>query len=348
MNKLETAIRENQKRNHVNTHIMTASEKEALRKKKANRKVKRGSMLMAFAMGTNSEEVTEIKRYIGVGSFKIAGVCPTKAELETIYGRPQEKDPAYLGEVEIEVEGGNKVKVPQARIDFLMKLDESKHVDAAGNPMKLTVRKSYYITKSYRYNRERTKLQVIDEYGRTAWVTEAQLAAHEVPMYKNGPANISSNYRAAYIGEENLTNFLKAFLGIGSVMRFIRETNTWVMKDDPSKYVARLENIEACFGGNFDEIKGAVALQATNNVKMLVGVKSSDGKLFADLYDMALTQSTTDYSKLEEDLNNRKANGAYPNTEFAVCELREYNVKASDLSVPAAAANQFADPFAAQ
>lgn len=345
MNKLENAIRENQKRYHVNTHVMTASEKEALKKKKANRK--RGSMLMAFAMGTNSDEVTEIKRYIGVGSFKIAGVCPTKAELETIYGRPQEKDPVYLSEVEIEVEGGNKVKVPQARIDFLLKLDETKHVDpATGNPMKLTARKSYYITKAYRYNRERTKLQVIDEYGRTAWVTEDQLAAHEIPTYKNGPANISANYRAAFIGEENLTNFLKAFLGIGNVMRYIKEENKWVMKDDPSKYEARLENLEACFTGNFDEIKRAIALQANNNVKMLVGVKTADGKMYADLYDMALSQATTDYSKLEEDLNNRKSNGAYPSTEFVVCELREYNVKASDLSTPASTANPFTDPFA--
>lgn len=343
MNKLENAIRENQKRNHVNTNVMTASEKEARKKAKTRRK---GSMLMAFATGQNSDEVNEIKRYIGVGSFKIAGVCPTKAELEGIYGRPQEKDPVYLSEVEIEVEGGNKVNVPQARIDFLLKLDETKHVDpATGNVMKLTARKSYYITKSYRYNRERTKLQVIDEYGRTAWVTEAQLAAHEIPTYKNGPANISANYRAAYVGEENLTNFLKAFLGIGNVMRYIREENKWVMKDDPSKYEARLENIEACFTGDFNEIKRAVALQASNNVKMLVGVKTADGKMYADLYDMALSQATTDYSKLEEDLNNRKANGAYPSTEFVVCELREYNVQPSNLSIPQNAPNPFADPF---
>jgi hypothetical protein len=60
---------------------------------------------------------------------------------------------------------------------------------------------------------------------------------------------------------------------------------------------------------------------------------------------MFLKNNVTDYSKLDKDLQERKASGAYPNTEFVVGDLMEHTVNATDLSkksddVPFPAANE--------
>lgn len=47
---------------------------------------------------------------------------------------------------------------------------------------------------------------------------------------------------------------------------------------------------------------------------------------------MFLKNSITDYSKLDADLQERKAAGAYPTIEFTVGDLKEYDVESTDLS----------------
>lgn len=340
MNKLETMIRENQKRNHINTNIMTASEKEEAKAKK-----KKKSAFMAFAKGTQSVEPVEVKHYVGVASSIVLGVCPSKDELAKIYGRTSDNEPVYTGEFEVE---GNKV--PQARVSIYLQPDPAKYKrdDDSNLP---PVQKTFFIAKTYRWNRSKTKLQVIDKYGRTAWVTEAQLANHEIPMYANGPANLDKDYRPAYLGEEVFTNFMKAYLGIPEEKRFV--DGKWVTVDGgawckgivPSDCEARLMDIDAIFGGNFKEIKEAIAGMPTNKVKALYGVKSHNGKLYADIYDMFLKNGVTDYAKLAADVEQRKGMGAYPNTEFQICELKEYSVEATDFTSAAPAVqNPFNDP----
>lgn len=60
---------------------------------------------------------------------------------------------------------------------------------------------------------------MIDKYGRATWVTPEQLKGHVIPLDKNGnPLQIDADYRPAYEGEENLTNFIKAYLNIPNPM----------------------------------------------------------------------------------------------------------------------------------
>lgn len=329
--KLDEAIRQNQKLNKVNTHVMTASEKEAAKKTK-----KKKSAFMAFAKGSKSAEPVEIKHYVGIGSSIVLGVCPTKDELAKIYGRTSDNEPNYLGEFEVD---GNKV--PQARVTVFVQPDPEKYTKDDGNKIP-PVQKPFFIAKTYRWNRSKTKLQVIDKYGRTAWVTEAQLAVHEIPMYANGPANLDKDYRPAYLGEETFTNFLKAYLNIPEVMRYV--DGKWYMVDNPEDCEARLENIDAIFTGDFSEIKSAIAGMPTNRVKALYGVKAYNGKLYADVYDMFLKNGVTNYTRLAADVEQRKAAGAYPNTEFQLCDFKEYSVEPTDLTAAAPAA-QAKNPF---
>lgn len=294
---------------------------------KNNKKV--GYAFMAFSKGIESKEGNAVKRYIGVAPVFVLAVNPNKAELEKLYNTQLKNDPEYLGEVEV---GEDKHKVQNVRLDFIVKTDAEK----CGG-IEFTTKVPFFIRKEYRYNRDKTKVQVIDKYGRTAWVTIEQAKAHEIPVYKNGPANIDKDYRPLYSGEEELTKFIKVYLNIPNVMKYVN--NTWVMVDNPEDCEARLENITEYFNGNFKELRDVIALQPNNRVKVLFGIKTTDdNRQYQAVYNqMFLRNITTDYSKLDENLQERKAAGEYPTTEFTVCDLKEYNVEPTDLSNSGAA-----------
>ena len=281
-------------------------------------------LFFAFAKGSESTEGNVIKKYTGVGSVFVLAVNPNKAELEKIYNTQLDNAPEYVGEVEV---GEDKHKVPNVRLDFIVKTDAEKC-----KGIEFITKVAFFLRKEYRYNRDQTKVQIIDKYGRTAWVTIDQAKNHEIPVYKNGPANIDKDYRPAYVGEEELTNFIKAYLNIPNVMKYVN--NTWVMVDKPEDCEARLEHIDEYFKGNFKELKDVIALQPNNKVKVLFGVRTTDdNKQYQAVYtQMFLKNNITDYSKLDKDLQERKAAGAYPTTEFTVGDLKEYDVESTDFS----------------
>ena len=286
--------------------------------------MKSNKVFMAFAKGSESTEGNVIKIYTGVAPVFVLAVNPNKEQLEKLYNTQLENAPEYVGEVEV---GEDKHKVPNVRLDFVVKTDAEK----CGG-IEFTTKVPFFIRKEYGYNRDQTKVQVIDKYGRTAWVTVEQAKNHEIPVYKNGPANIDKDYRPAYVGEEDLTNFIKAYLNIPNVMKYVN--NTWVMVDKPEDCEARLESIAEYFKGNFKELRDVIALQPNNKVKVLFGVRTTDdNKQYQAVYNqMFLKNNITDYSKLDADLQERKANGAYPTTEFTVGDLKEYDVESTDLS----------------
>lgn len=289
---------------------------------------------MAFSKGKETTDVV-IKRYIGVAPVKVLAVNPTKAEMEKIYGTDIENDPVYVGKVDINGQSYNNV-----RLDFVVATDEEK------TGVSMTTKVAIFVREQYRYNRDMSKVQVIDKYGRTAWVTKEQAQNHEIPVYANGqPANIDKDYRPCYVGEEDLTNFIKAYLNIPNVMKYVN--GTWVLVDNPQDCEARLDNIKDYFRGDFRELKDIMALQPNNKVKVLFGVRTNDeGRQYQAVYtNMFLKNGVTDYSKLDADLQERKAAGAYPTTEFKVCEFKEYNVEATDFGevapMPTAPADEF-------
>ena len=282
---------------------------------------------MAFGKAQVSKEATEIKRYTGVGSVFVVGVNPSKAELEKLYDRELDKDPEYLTE---------KDGVTSARIDFIIKTDPTAK---CSNGIELLTKFSMFIRNEYRFNKDKTKVQVIDKYGRTAWVTKEQAKNHEIPVYKNGPANIDKDYRPAYVGEEDITNFLKLFLGISNVEKWVKNEATGRREvvglvDNPQDCECRLENIEDYFKGKFNEIKDAINLMPNNKIKVLFGVRTTDeGKQYQDVYTRKFLSNTVSvYDKLAEDVQTNKDNGAYPNTEFVVADLQEYIVQATNFN----------------
>ena len=284
---------------------------------------------MAVGQGQVSSEGGSGKRYIGVASVFVLGVNPLKEELEKFYGRTLDNAPEYLGEAEV----GN-TKVPQARLDFIVKADPEKYLDEHNQPLNFVSKVSLFIRKAYRYNKDNTKVQVIDKYGRTAWVTVEQAKAHEVPVYSNGPANIDKNYRPAYIGEEELIKFLIAYLNIPSCQRYV--DGKWVMNDADklSDSEASLEHIEDYFKGDFSELKAIIGYQPNNKVKVLFGVRNTDdNKQYQTAYTrMFLKNGVSDYSKLDKDVKETQNSGALSTSEFDCTELHEYIVESTDFS----------------
>lgn len=282
---------------------------------------------MAFGKGNESTEGAKVVRYTGVASVFVKAINPTKEQLEKFYGREIENAPEYMGEIDV-----NGTKVPQVRLDFMVMADPEKYKDGEGNPIDFKTRVSLFIRKEFRLS-SAGKYQVIDKYGRTAWATEAEIAAKQIPVYSNGkPANIDAGYRKAYHGEEELIKFLIAYLNIPSCQKYVN--GEWVMLE-ASKLAdceANLEHIDDYFKGNFKELNDIIALQPNNKVKVLFGVRNTDdGKQYQTAYTrMFLKNSVTDYSKIDKDLKEAKNNGAMPTSEFEVSDLHEYVVAPTD------------------
>lgn len=278
---------------------------------------------MAFSKGNESTEGAPITRYTGVASVFVRGVNFNKSELEKFFERDIENEPVYVGESD-----NNGVKVPQVRLDFMVEADKEKYGIDFKSRVTLFLRRMPRVSKA-------GKKQVIDKYGRTAWATEEEIASKSIPVYSNGkPANIDKDYRVAYSGEEDLINFLIAYLNIPSPQRYVN--GDWVM-NEASKLPgseAMLEHIEDYFKGDFKEIKTIVSYQPNNKVKVLFGVRTADdGKQYQTCYTrMFLKNSVNDYSRLDKNLQDTKASGALSSSEFDVSELHEYKVEATDFT----------------
>lgn len=298
---------------------------------------------MAIAKGKESTEATGYKRYTGVGAAFIKTVNPNKKEMEALYGRDQENEPEYVGSIERDGKD-----IPNVRISFITNPDPEKYGEG------ILIPHTYFLRREYRYNNDKTKVQVIDKYGRTAWVTIEQAKNHEIPMYSNGPANLDKDYRPAFVGEEELTQFLINYLNIPNVMKYDRANNKWYLVDNPQDSECRLDEIEKYFKGDFTELRSAIALQPTNKVKILYGVRTSDdNKQYQTTYTrMTLKNSVTDYSKLDADVmdwKSRSNSASVAQTEYRVDDFQEYKVEATQITETAATENSdlpFDDPFA--
>ena len=98
------------------------------------------------------------------------------------------------------------------------------------------------------------------------------------------------------------------------------------MIDNPEDAEARLDNLSDYFKEDFKEIKEIATYQIDNKVKTLFGVRTTDdNKKYQTVFtDLFLSGGSTNYAKLQKELEARKSQGAYPNTEFEVCPMKEY------------------------
>ena len=298
-----------------------------------------------------SSQGGDFKRYVGVASFRVLGVNPTKEELEKFLGREQQNEPQYLTDKTDDKDGGKPYK--QLRVSFMIQADLQyedgkpiKENAVLKEPLKTTV--NFFIDSRYFYNNDKTKVQVIDKYGRTAWVTIEQCKNHQIPVYKNGPAKLDADYRPAYRGEDRLTQFMLNYLNVTPIDTWNSNTGTWVTNPHPEDCEGNLTYIKNYFKGDITELKEYCGLMPTNRVKLLMGVRTdNEGKQFNTVYtNMTLRNGARSYTRLKDDIegNQSAKDTVFSNDSLGVIsDLQEYseNVKETDLSKPVD------DPFAA-
>ena len=303
---------------------------------------------MAISKGNASKEAQEFKRYIGVCPVFVKAVNPNKAEHEKLFNTTLEEAPVYVQDKEDN--NGNSYK--NVRISLVLQPD----VEKIGFEMPL-VTMPLFITNQKQFGANSGKYQVVDKYGRFAWATEEEISAKEIPTYSNGKkADVSNDYRIAYVGEEDLTNFIRVFLCIPSITKWDNNEKCMVPNTDvkPEECECRLdvESIEKFFKGDFSEIKEILGFQPNNKVKVCLGVRTdaNSGKLFQSVYTKKfMSNASTNYNSLDKAL---QADIAYAsehsktlNTEYSAEAVHEYSVTPTTFSAPSEAAPSGDMPF---
>lgn len=278
---------------------------------------------LTFGKTQESKEALSFKRYMGVGSSRVLAVNPDKKLLDELLGFESQNEPAYTGS-----DDNGKF----ARIDFIVRT-----VPDDCNGIEITNRLSFFLRNAPAYNRDQTKVQVIDIYGNSSWAPVEDAKAGNKLLSSNGnPLKIASKYRMAYNGEADLVDFLKAYLCVDDAFNYVN--GAWVLKDNAADDVFGLEHIKDYFNGDFSELREALKLQPNNKVKLLYGVRTTDDghqyQAIATRHNMILRNAAGSKAleRLEKELFNAKQAGSFANTEFKVQELAEYNVEPTDLS----------------
>ena len=303
---------------------------------------------MAISKGNASKEAQEFKRYIGVCPVFVKAVNPNKAEHEKLFNTTLEEAPVYVQDKE-DAEGNTYKNV---RISVVLAPD----VEKIGFEMPI-VTMPLFVANKKQHGANSGKYQVVDKYGRFAWATETEISAKEIPTYNNGKkADISNDYRIAYVGEEELTAFIKAFLCIPSITKWDNDNKCMVPNKDvkPEECECRLEveSFEKFFKGDFSEIKEILGFQPNNKVKVCLGVRidPNSGKLFQSVYTKKfMSNASTNYNSLDKLL---QADAAYAqehnkvfSTEYSAETVHEYSVTPTTFTPTADAAPSGDMPF---
>lgn len=278
-----------------------------------------------------SSEAFENKKYIGVGSSYVLAVNPTKKELESLYGHEVANEPEYVVA---------NSEVPTIRIDFIVKTDPEQC-----NGIDTINKATFFLSDEQSYNSDKTKVQVIDDYGNSTWAYIEDAKMGKKIQHNGKDAKIAPKYRPAYRGEVDLIDFLKAYLGVEDVFNYVN--GSWVMKDgNLDDYRFSLEHIKDYFKGNVSELKEALTLQPNNKVKFLYGVRTSDRGQFQTIatrsgFVLRNNAGNNGFSRLEKQVASLNSSS----TEYEVCPLREYTMKADNSEALATASDNNEMPW---
>lgn len=192
---------------------------------------------MAIGANESTKEVLKGgKLYTGVANLKVVMINPTMEQLKAASYNPT-KEPEYLSV--------NDEKNEKMRIDIYL---------TKSNP-DVRAKVAFWIENKKRTNKDGSKEQWINKNGVTCWAATGTKPTYE--WFKMEGA------RVAYVGEENLTNFIKA----------------WANVDQEGQAV--LDNVEALAKGNIAELVTLHQSIQNNEVQCLLGVR--DGK-YQDIY----------------------------------------------------------------
>lgn len=317
---------------------------------------------MAVARGKEATHEVERKYVTGIGAVGILAVNPTREENNNLFkiANPAKTDPIeYVGTATVKNSKGDEVEVPQVRITFVVETDPTI---PCNNGKTIRTTYTHFITKGYRYSNKDgvLKVQVIDNYGRTGWVTPEELKEHKVPILtiKKGAragqtfSPIVANYHPAYIGEPELVKTIIALLALPDVNNWEEKDGERIptLKTDPKELAESeclLEKVDDYFKGDVSEIKDIVMFQPKNRFKIPFGVRTDkDGNLRQTVftgYPMKLT--LMDYSGFERFMLKEHNENRHMSETYTYNGLTDFSVTPTNYAQTEEAK---ADPFATQ
>ena len=307
----------------------------------------RSHILMAFGKARETRE-SQRDLFVGCGAVNILAVNPTRQEQNAILKSDANLDPInYVDTTTAKDSRGNEVEVPRVRITFITKTDPRI---ACNGGIDTTQFVSFFLTKSHLYSNKDgiTKVQVIDRFGRTAWVTAEELKEHKIPVYtiKKGaragqqmPANLDPQYHPAFVGEADLIEHMRQFLNMPRPDRWDNDAQTYVMKTNPQELADAesyfdSEQLEAMFKGDVSVVRDALMGAPKNAYKLLFGVRTKDdGTLQQAVYVSApMNLAVSNYKAWEKMLlEDAAANPPrHPNVYYKAGPLEKYSATPTD------------------
>ena len=110
---------------------------------------------LAIGKTQESSETQNFKRYVGLASSYVLAVNPDKKKLDELRGFESPNEPEYVKDTD---------NGKEAHINFLVKTDPE-----ANNGIELISQLMFTLRNAPDYNRDQTKVRVIDNYGNATW-----------------------------------------------------------------------------------------------------------------------------------------------------------------------------------
>jgi hypothetical protein len=246
-------------------------------------------------------EEKEFPKKVGLFEAKVIAVNPTREEYADILGRQlteESKATDYLGTSK----DGN----PRLRLDFW--LEDVKTQDK----FKLT----FFIEDKQKENRDGTKKQYINDVGRCTWAD----SPNNLPSWFKEREN-----RVAYVGEEDLYNFLRSWLNLIDFSKKSSKLQLEFNRLIKGNVKEIKEEINGEWAGNF------VAMATINTQEKEDGVREYQtiyNKAFMPPYSIKAFR-LVDYNRPEtvRSLRQKQTKELKPHEKFVLNVMGEYGCK---------------------
>jgi hypothetical protein len=246
-------------------------------------------------------QFTETVKKVGLFEAKVIAINPTPEEYKDILGielKEDSKATEYLGESS----DGNTT----LRVDVW--LEDAKSSD------KFKV--NFYLEDKEKENKDHTKKQYINNVGTCSWADDP----NNLPKWF-----AEREYRVAFVGEEELYNFLKTWLGELDY----RDAETTLQLEWKKVMKGNLKDLKSQINGEY-----CTSLVALATVKTVI--KEDETKEYQSVYNKAFLPSyaikqfrLVDFSKQEvlSGLRAKKSKDLKPHERFVLTVTGEYGCK---------------------
>lgn len=253
--------------------------------------------------GKKKEQVQqqEFTKKVGLFEAKVVAINPDAADYKEILGielKEDSKATEYLGESQ----DGNTT----LRVDVWLEDVKSSEKFKA----------TFYLEDKEKENKDKTKQQFINNVGVCSWASDA----NSLPEWFRG-----REYRVANVGEEELYNFLRTWLGELDY----RDAETTLQLEWKKLMKGNVKDLKSQIGGEY--CTNVVALATIKTV-----IKEDETKEYQSVYNRAFLPAYTikqfrlvDFSKPEilSGLRAKKSKDLKPHERFVLTVTGEYGCK---------------------